>query len=124
MSIYQDDVQDVECIIWNQELAKRKRIGKHVRKVILLKRKNNMYCIEEIYQNFLPGDLGPLYSATPEYATQFERLEDAQKFCDGYNEEHKDTWPKLNPHLMTDEDMKAWIAEQQYEHEMWDNYGI
>lgn len=36
-----DDVQDVECIIWNQEPAKRKRIGKHVGKVILLKRKGN-----------------------------------------------------------------------------------
>jgi len=33
LSIYQDDVQDVECIIWNQELVKRKRIGKLVKRV-------------------------------------------------------------------------------------------
>jgi hypothetical protein len=38
MSIYQDDVQDAGCINWNQELAKRKRIGKHVGKVIVTKK--------------------------------------------------------------------------------------
>lgn len=83
-----------------------------------------MYCIEEIYQEFLPGDLGPLFTTQPDYSTQFENLEDVQKFCDSYNEKYKNSWPKLQPHLMTGEDMKAWIAEQDYEREMWDNYGI
>lgn len=83
-----------------------------------------MYCIEEIYQDFLPGDLGPLFSAKPDYSTQFERLEDAQKFCDDYNEKYKDTWPKLHYRLITESEMKAWISEHDYEHEIWDNYGI
>jgi hypothetical protein len=38
MSISPEDVQDVECIIWNQELAKRKRIGKLVERVIPFER--------------------------------------------------------------------------------------
>lgn len=83
-----------------------------------------MYCIEEIYQDFLPGDLGPLFSAKPDYSTQFERLEDAQKFCDSYNEKYKNSWPKLHYRLMTEQDMKAWKAEHDYENEIWDNYGI
>lgn len=86
-----------------------------------------MYCIEEIYQDFLPGDLGPLFSTKSDYSTQFERLEDAQKFCDYYNHKYENTlneWPKLHYRLMTESEMKAWIAEHDYEHEIWDNYGI
>lgn len=81
-----------------------------------------MYCIEEIYQDFLPGDLAPLFSAKPDYSTQFESLEDAQKFCDSYNEEYKNSWPKLHYRLMTESEMKAWIAERDYENEIWDNF--
>lgn len=50
-----------------------------------------MYCIEEIYQEFLPGDLGPLFTTQPDYSTQFENLEDVQKFCDSYNEKYKNS---------------------------------
>ena len=86
-----------------------------------------MYCIEEIYQHFLPGDLGPLFTTQLDYSSQFETLEAAEKFCDYYNHKYENTlneWPKLQPYLMTEQDMKAWIAEQDYEREMWDNYGI
>lgn len=83
-----------------------------------------MYCIEEIYQDFLPGDLAPLFSTKPDYSTQFETLEAAEAFCNSYNEEYKNDWSKLHPHLMTEQDMKAWKEQQEYEHEMWDNYGI
>ena len=38
MSIYQDDVQDAECIIGSQELVKRKRTGKRVEKVTVSKK--------------------------------------------------------------------------------------
>ena len=50
-----------------------------------------MYYIEEIYQEFLPGDLGPLFSTEPDYSTQFENLEDAEKFCDDYNRKYENT---------------------------------
>ena len=38
ISIYQDDVQDAECIIGNPGLAKRKRTGKRAEKVTVLKK--------------------------------------------------------------------------------------
>lgn len=82
-----------------------------------------MYCVEEIYQYFFPGDLGPMYSQKPDYSTQFEKLEDAENFCDNYNREYENTlneWPKLRPHLMTEGDMKAWKEQQEYEYEMYD----
>lgn len=83
-----------------------------------------MYCVVEVYQEFLRGDFGPFFSEKPDYSTQFLHLEDAEEFCRIYNEKYKNTWPKLHPHLMTDEDIKYWEKEQEYEHEMWDNYGI
>lgn len=82
-----------------------------------------MYYIEEIYQEFLPGDLGPLFSTEPDYSTQFENLEDAEKFCDDYNHKYENTlneWPKLRPRLMTEQDMKAWKEQQEYEYEIYD----
>lgn len=84
-----------------------------------------MYYIEEIYQDFLPGDLGPLFTTRPDYSTQFENLEDAEKFCDDYNHKYENTlneWPKLHPHLMTEQDMKAWKEQQEYENEMYDRW--
>lgn len=69
-----------------------------------------MYCIEEIYQELLSGDLGPLFTTQPDYSTLFENLEDAEKFCDGYNRKYENTlneWPKLRPRLMTEQDMKS-----------------
>ena len=84
-----------------------------------------MYCVEEIYQIFLPGDLGPLFTAQPDYSTQFEKLEDAEKFCDNYNREYENAlneWPKLRPHLMTEHDMKALTEQQKYEFEIYDRW--
>lgn len=84
-----------------------------------------MYCVEEIYQDFLPGDLGPMFTAKPDYSTQFEKLENAEKFCDNYNREYENTlneWPKLRPHLMTEGDIEAWKREQEYEYKMYDRW--
>ena len=50
-----------------------------------------MYCIEEIYQGFLPGDFGPMFTTKPDYSTQFEKLEDVEKFCDEYNRKYENT---------------------------------
>ena len=48
-----------------------------------------MYCIVEIYEEYIPGDLGPMFSQEPDYSTQFETLEGVKSFCDAYNEKHK-----------------------------------
>ena len=81
-----------------------------------------MYCIVEIYEEYLPGDLGPMFSQEPDYSTQFETLESVKSFCDTYNEKHKNDWPKLHWHLMTEGDFKAWKEQQEYENEIYDRW--
>ena len=76
-----------------------------------------MYCIDEIYERYIPGYGGSWLEAKPLYSIQFLTLEAAEEYCKFFNEKYKDQWPKLQPHLMSVEDIKAWEKEQQREYE-------
>lgn len=71
-----------------------------------------MYCIEAIYETYLPGDTSPLFDVEPYYSTQFDTKEEVEKYCEKYNNEHKGECPKLHPHLMSESDMIAWKEQQ------------
>ena len=79
-----------------------------------------IYCVQEIYERFLPADTSPLFDTKPEYSTQFDTKEEAEKYCEKYNNEHDGEWPQLRPKLMTDGDMKAWKEQQEYEYQIFD----
>lgn len=74
-----------------------------------------IYCVEEIYERFLSGDTSPFFDTKPDYSTQFETKEEAEKYCEKYNNKHEGEWPQLQPHLMSEHDMKACKERQEYE---------
>lgn len=80
----------------------------------------DVYCVVEVYEHFLPGDTSPWFETEPDYSTQFDKKEDAEAYCEKYNNEHKG-WPKLQSHLMSEGDMKAWREEQKRD-EMFDRW--
>lgn len=84
--------------------------------------KKEVYCVEEVYEQYLPGDPSPWFDTEPDYSTQFDTKEEAEAYCEKYNNEHKGEWPKLHPHLMTEGDVRAWKEQQEYEYEMFDRW--
>lgn len=78
----------------------------------------DVYCVVEVYEHFLPGDTSPWFETEPDYSTQFDTKEEVEAYCKKYNDEHKG-WPKLQSHLMSEGDMKAWREEQERD-EMFD----
>ena len=81
-----------------------------------------MYCIEEVYERYLPGDTGPWFDTEPDYSKIFETYEEVEAFCEKYNDEHKGEWPQLHPHLMTDGDMRTMKEYEEREYEMFDRW--
>lgn len=81
-----------------------------------------MYCIEEVYERYLPGDTGPWFDTEPDYSKIFETYEEVEAFCEKYNDEHKGEWPQLHPHLMTDGDMRTMKEYEEREYEMFNRW--
>lgn len=80
-----------------------------------------IYCVMDVYEHFVPGDTGPWFETEPDYSTQFDTKEEAEAYCEKYNNEHKG-WPKLHPHLMSEGDMRTWKEQQEREYEMFDRW--
>lgn len=72
-----------------------------------------MYCVKYVYETYLPGDTSPLFTTEPDYSMQFETLDEVKQFCENHNKEHKNEYPKLHWHLMTEGDIKAMKEEQE-----------
>ena len=79
-----------------------------------------MYCVEEVYERYLPGDTSPWFDTEPDYSKIFETYEETEAFCEKYNDEHKGEWPQLHPHIMTDGDMREMKEREEREYEMFD----